>query len=303
MKLIAGSSNEALAKKVAQSLHVDLSPVEVHVFPDGERRIRINEPIGGEHVFIVQSANTPVDTNYMELFFLIDAAKRSGAASVTAVVPYFGYQRQDHLFREGEAVSLDVIKTILEKMGANRLISVEMHSVKIPDIFTIPVKHLSALSLFAQQMRDEGWVEKETVLVTPDMGGVARIEKFSQLLDTMEYAVVEKKRDLGNGTISIASIEGNLTGKKRAILLDDMISSGKTIMLAAEKLQEKGVEEVMAFATHAVFSEDAAEKLQKSVLKKVFVTDTVSIPKDKQFEKLVTLSVAPTIAESIQTVL
>lgn len=302
MKLFAGSSNTPLAQKVAGGLYSSLSSVDMHIFPDGERRIRVAEPVVGEHVFVLQSANTPVDTNYMELFFLIDALKRSGAEFVTAIVPYFGYQRQDHLFREGEAVSLEVVISILERLGIDRLISFDMHSVKIPDLFSVPVNHLSALPLFSQEIKKERWNIAEAVLVSPDMGGIARIKKLSELLDGMAYVAVEKHRDLVTGEIAMDGIAGSIKGKKRAILVDDMLSSGNTTILAAKKLLQEGIEEVYAFATHAIFSEDAPRKLQESDITKVFVTDTVHIPKDKQFTKLNILSVADIIAGEIKRI-
>lgn len=300
MKLFSGSSNTALAQRVAQNLGIMLSPVDMHVFPDGERRIRIAENVVDEHVFVIQSASTPVDTNYMELFFLIDALKRSGAEFVTAIIPYFGYQRQDHIFRDGEAVSLEVVISILEKLGVDRVMSVDMHSVKIPDLFTVPVNHISALELFAQSIQKNGWLTPSAILVSPDMGGIARVKKLSFLLGGMSYIAVEKKRDLITGKIIMDGISGSLSGKKRAILIDDMLASGSTTILAAEKLLEEGIEEVQAYATHAVFSEDAPEKLEKSALKHVFVTDTVAISKEKMFSKLEVLSISGIIAKEIQ---
>ena len=303
MKLFVGSSNPSLAQNVAEKLGVVLSPVDVRVFPDGERRIRIRERVVGEHVFLLQSANTPVDTNYMELFFLIDALKRSGAEFVTAIIPYFGYQRQDHIFRDGEAVSLEVVISILEKLGVDRVMSVDMHSIKIPDLFTVPTNHLSALSLFAEKIKRENWSTSENVLVSPDMGGMARVKKLAYMLGNMESVAVEKHRDLITGKISMDGIkEGSINGKKRAIMIDDMLSSGNTTILAAEKLLSEGIEEVYAFATHAVFSEDAPEKLEKSPIKKVFVTDTVEIPEEKLFPKLEILSVSDIIAQEIRKI-
>lgn len=314
MKIFAGSSNKLLGQQIAEKLGIALSPVDVHIFPDRERRIRIAENVVGEHCLVVQSANTPVDTNYMELFFLIDALKRSGAEFVTAIVPYFGYQRQDHIFRDGEAVSLEVVINILERLGIDRLVSLDMHSVKIPDLFTVPVSHLSALPLFARTIADlrgpAAAHEKDlstslemtdVVLVSPDMGGIARVKKLSALLDNMPYAVVEKNRDLTTGTITSGGIaEGSLTGKKHAILVDDMIASGKTMMLAADELKKQGIEEVTIFATHAIFAEGAPQLLQESSIDTVFVTDTVSIPEDKQFAKLKILTVSDIIAEEMQ---
>src|SRR5450759_1052696 len=175
MSIFSGSASRELAEKIAKSLGLELSPVEIFVFPDGEKRIRIKENVVGKDCVIVQSASTPPDENYMELFIMIDALKRSGAKSIKAIIPYLGYQRQDHIFRDGEAVSLEVIAEILTKVGMTELFSFDLHSPKIPDIFTVPVKHLSALPIFAEKIKREFNLE-EIVLVSPDMGGIRRIK-------------------------------------------------------------------------------------------------------------------------------
>lgn len=302
MKIFSGSANRPLTEAIVKELNIPLSLIDVHVFPDGERRIRIHDKVVGKKAVVVQSASTPVDTNYMELFFIVDALKRSGAEFVTAVIPYFGYQRQDHVFRDGEAVSLEVVIHILQSLKVDKLVSFDMHSVKVPDMFAIPVAHLSALPLFAKEITKRKWNSKETVLVSPDMGGIARIKKLSNLLENMPYAAVEKNRDLATGAITMDEIEeGSISGKKRAIIVDDMISSGNTIVLSANMMAMEGVEEVIVFATHPVFSVDAPAKLQNcQVIKKVYVTDSVVVPLDKQFEKLEILSLSETIAHQLK---
>lgn len=300
MKLFGGSASKELTEAVAKSLTMPLSLIDVHVFPDGERRIRLHDKVVNHKTAIIQSASTPVDTNYMELFFIVDALRRSGAKSITAVVPYFGYQRQDHIFRDGEAVSLEVVIHILESLKVDRLVSFDMHSVKIPDLFTIPVAHLSALPLFAKEITKRKWNREDTILVSPDMGGIARIKKLSKLLGDMPFAALEKNRDLATGAITVDDVEeGTLQGKKRAILVDDMISSGNTILLGTTQMAMQGIEEVYVFATHPVFSVDAPAKLQNSPIKKVYVTDSVAIAPEKRFEKLEVLSIADMIAEEL----
>jgi len=312
MKLFSGTASVALGKKIAQEMGISISPVDEHVFPDGERRIRIDSTVVEQSVVVIQSAYPPVDTNYMELFFLLDAVKRSGAEFVTAVVPYFGYQRQDHIFRDGEAVSLEVVIRILENLGIDKLVSIDMHSNRIPSLFHIPVRHVTALPLFANKIKEFSKSDIDaTVLVSPDTGGVARIKKLSEMLDNMPYVVLEKDRDLETGAVTIGAMEdGSLQGKKRArlagalakraIIADDMISSGTTIAQACTFLKKQGIEEVLVFATHPIFSEDAAQILQESGVEKVFVTDTVPVPKEKQFKKLEILSVAPLLAEALK---
>ena len=157
MRIFSGSSNKKLAEKIAQQLNIPLSPLEIHVFPDEEKRIRVIERVVGEDCVVVQSASTNADKNYMELFFIADALKRSGARSITGVVPYLGYQRQDHVFREGEAVSLEVIIKTLKAIGVDKIITFDLHSIRIPELFHIPVKHLSALPLFVHKIREYGF--------------------------------------------------------------------------------------------------------------------------------------------------
>ena len=301
MKLFSGSANRLLTEGVAKSLNIPLSLIDVHVFPDGERRIRIHDKVSAKKTAIIQTASTPVDTNYMELFFIVDALKKSGAKSITAVVPYFGYQRQDHIFRDGEAVSLEVVIDLLEHIGVNKLVSVDMHSSTIPHMFHIPVAHLSALPLFAEEVKKQKWSTKDTILVSPDKGGLERIKTLSQLLATMPYTAIEKSRDRSTGTITMDTVKDKvLKGKKRAILVDDMISSANTIIMSATLLQMHGIEEVIVFSTHPVFSIDAPTKLQNSPIKKVYVTDTVAITNESLFPKLEILTLAEIIAKELK---
>lgn len=299
MKIFSGTSNKPLAQKIAKSLGLTLSPLDVFIFPDGEKRIRILDKVVGEDVFVVQSTSNPTDENYMQLFFILDALKRNGAKSITAIVPYFGYQRQDHVFREGEAVSVKVIAEILEKLGINKLIAVDLHSIKIKEAFNTPVVHLSALSVFAKFIKEKGWNKKPTTIVSPDMGGIRRIKILSKMLSGMHYAVIEKNRDLASGKVSASKINGQI-GEK-VIIVDDMISSGGTIIMAANLLRKNGAKEITVFATHPVFSEKAPIVLQNSSISMVCVTDTIFVPKEKHFPKLEILSVSDIIASSLSS--
>jgi len=298
MKVFAGSASKPLAQKVAHAIAKELSQIELHIFPDGEKRVRVVDKVIDEDCVVVQSTSTNADKNYMELFFIVDALKRSGAKKITAVIPYLGYQRQDHVFRDGEAVSLEVIIKMLEALGVNKVITFDLHSIKIPEFFKIPVVHLSALPLFAEKIKkiDSG---TDYFLVSPDMGGTRRIKILSEILNNMPYATIEKDRDLKSGKIEVSEIHGNVG--KVAFVVDDMISTGNTIVAAAELLNKNGVKRIVVFATHPVFSGNAAKTLQESSVEKVFVTDTIAIPKEKQFKKLEVLSVAEMIAKNLKT--
>lgn len=304
MKVFSGSSNKPLAEKIAKHLGTKLSPVEIHIFPDGERRIRILDKVLDEDVVIVQTTSPSPDKHYMELFFLVDSAKRAGAKNITVVVPYLGYQRQDHLFREGEAVSLEVIAETLEATGINKLIVYDLHSIKIPENFSIPVVHLSALSIFAKRIKELFKDYKDAVLISPDMGGIRRIKILSEFLDGMPYVSIEKNRDLATGNIESSKFvteDKDFTKKaKRAIIVDDMISTGRTIVAAVDLIIKSGIKESYVFATHPVFSNESKEILGSSGLSKVFVTDTIKIPDNKKFDKLEILTVSEEIAKSLQ---
>jgi ribose-phosphate pyrophosphokinase len=299
MKVFSGNSNKKLALKIVGKLRLQLSPVEIFVFPDLEKRIRIKEKVLNEDCVIIQTASTPPDENYMELFIMIDALKRSGARSVKAVIPYLGYQRQDHIFRDGEAVSLEVIAEILTKVGMTELYSFDLHSPKIPEIFTVPVHHLSALPLFAEKIKKD-FINQQSVLVSPDMGGIRRIKEISDLLDNLPFATITKNRDLANGDINDSGIEGDVRGKI-AIIVDDMISTGKTMVEASELLIDSGATKVYIFATHPVFARDANKLLQNSKIESVVVTDTIDVPSYNLFPKLEIVSVSGLAANALKT--
>ncbi len=297
MKIFSGSSNEPLAQKIAAQLGIPLSTVENHVFPDGERRVKLQDDVVGEDVVIVQPTCPPVDTNQIELCFLLDAARRSGARQVTAVVPYLGYQRQDHIFREGEARSLEVIVKMMETSGASGFLGVDLHSIKIPELFSIGVTHISALPLFAEKIHEFTDDFSQACLVTPDMGGIRRIELLKDLVGDIDFVSVEKDRDIVTGEIQVAKVHG--TVKKTCFIVDDMISSGKTIAESISALSAQGGKRFIVMATHPVFSDKAPKLLQDSGAERVFVTDTIQIPDKKRFQKLEVLSVAQLIASSL----
>lgn len=298
MKIFSGNSNKPLAEKIVRHLNLSLSPVEIFIFPDGEKRIRIKEKVVDEDCVIIQSASIPPDENYMEVFIMIDALKRSGAKSVKVLIPYLGYQRQDHVFRDGEAVSLEVIAEILTRVGMTELFSFDLHSPKIPEIFTVPVHHLSALPLFAVKIKEE-FNLNEIVLVSPDMGGIRRVKEVSEMLGNIPYATVEKNRDLASGKINDSGLTGEIRGKT-AVIIDDMISTGITMVDATNLLIENGAVKVFAFATHGIFAKFADKILQKSRIERVVVSDTIDVPAFSRFPKLEIISISKTAAKALK---
>jgi ribose-phosphate pyrophosphokinase len=297
VKVFSGSSNKSLAEKIAKGLKKELSPVEIFTFPDGERRIRVEEKVLDDNCILIQSTGPPTDTNYMELFLLIDALKRSGAKKVEVLIPYLGYQRQDHIFRSGEAVSLEVIAETLERVGMDELFSFDLHTPKAVENFIVSTHHLSALPTFAKKIKTDLELE-EVVLVSPDMGGIRRIKIISELLNNTPYATIIKNRDLYSGTIEDSALEGEVRGKT-AVIVDDMISTGKTVVSAVDLLLENGAKKVFTFATHPVFSEKTPELLQNSRVEKIFVTDTIEV--ERSFPKLEILSIAQEAIKALKS--
>lgn len=291
--------NIGLSENVAKALGVELFYPEIDVFADGEKRVRVAEDVVGENVLILKSLFTPVDDNVIKLAFTVDAAKRSGAEQVVALVPYLGYSRGDHVFRSGEAVSLEVVIRILQVNGVDKIAFVDPHSIKIPEMFSIPATSLSALTLFADRIRE---IEPDTstiTLVSPDMGGIRRIKILSELLDNANYACINKDRDLKTGTISMSGTEGEFQGT--CFVVDDMIATGGTIVQAATYLKkEKGITDVYLVATHPLMYGKAVSLLKESEVKGVIVMDTVDIPIEKQFSKLEVISCAPLLATYVQ---
>lgn len=297
MKIFSSTSNIALAQKIADNLNIPLSSIETHVFPDGERRVKLEEDVASTPCIVVAPTSPPVDSNIMELCLILDALRNGGATRITAIVPYLGYQRQDHIFRTGEARSLEVVIKMIEACGADAIVGVDFHSIKIPELFSIPVAHISAIPLFAEKIKKMGIDLSDACIVSPDMGGLRRLEALKQELGEIETVSVEKERDVVTGEIKISGVHGNV--KKVCFVIDDMISSGGTIVEALKELQKNGAERMFVMVTHAVFSEKAPEILENSLAEKVFVTDSIFIPEDRTFSKLEVLSLSEDIAGSL----
>lgn len=312
MLLIGDLGNKNLSEKLADHLETQLVYPDLHMFPDGEMRIRILTQVSGHDVYVLKSICPPVHHNLMEFCFIIDALKRNGANKVFGIVSYVGYSRADHIFRPGEGVPLEVVIGMIEKSGLDGITIIDPHSIKMPEVFTIPVNNLSALPLFAQKIKEiekdptssrytsglRGARKNQVSIISPDMGGIRRIKILSEYLDGADYAVVEKERDLESGTIAAQKIEGKIN--KTCFVVDDIISTGGTIDACCEILKKEGAEHIYVFASHAVLSGDAVNVLQKPHVKKIFVTDTIEVPEEKKFDNLEILSVAEIIASNIK---
>lgn len=292
--------NLSLSEGIAKELSASVNYPDIKVFPDGERRIRLLQEVVDENVIFVKtaSATNSWDSLILETAFLIDAIKRSGASQITGIIPYFPYSRADHVFRTGEAVPLEVVINMFESAGLTKVVFVDPHTIKMPEMFKIDVVNLSALPLFADKIKEIGFDKKNSVIVSPDMGGLRRLEQLSHLLHGLPIASVEKDRDYDNGSISASAVHGEI--KETCFVIDDIISSGRTIVQAVEQIAERGGKHIYIFATHPVFSEDAVKLLKNSNVEKIYVTDAIPVPKEQNFEKLEVLSLDSLVANYLR---
>ena len=298
VKIFALNSNKPLAKKIADAVGVPLGKTSVDRFSDGEIRINIEESIRGDEIFIIQSTSAPVNDNLMELLIMIDALRRASASTINVVMPYYGYARQDRKARSREPITAKLVADMLEKAGADRVIVLDLHAAQIQGFFDIPVDHLMGAPLLADYFLKNG-LEKDAVVVSPDHGGVTRARKLAEFLKA-PIAIIDKRRPKAN-VAEIMNIIGSVDGK-RCIIIDDMIDTAGTITLASQALMDAGAKEVYACATHPVLSGPAIERLDKSPIKKMIVTDSIQLPEEKQIDKLTQVSVGPLIGDAIRRI-
>ena len=298
IKIFSGNSNPEVAFQISRSLGLPLGKSEVKLFSDGEVSVSINESVRGSDVFVVQSTCSPVNDHLMELLILIDAFKRASAGRITAVIPYFGYARQDRKAKARDPISAKLVADLISAAGADRVLTMDLHAAQIQGFFDIPVDHLLGVPLLAPYFgsRFSGRKE-ELVVVSPDLGSVTRARKFAERIDA-PLAIIDKRRPKANVS-EVMNIIGDVRGK-RAIIIDDMIDTAGTLCNGAQAILEKGgATEVYACATHGVLSGPAFERIEKSCIKELVLLDTIPVPPEKQLDKITMLSVAPVFAEAI----
>ena len=301
IKVFAGRSNEPLAKAIADRLGVRLGECDVSTFSDGEIRLDIHETVRGSDVFVVQSTSEPVNDNIMELLIMIDAFKRASAGRITAVIPYYGYARQDRKAKARDPISAKLVADIITTAGADRVLTMDLHVAQIQGFFNIPVDHLLGIPpilvpYYAEKFEN---VKDELVVVSPDLGSVPRVRSFAERLE-IPLAIVDKRRPKANVS-EVMNIIGDIKDKK-VILVDDMIDTAGTIVNSAAALVEKGASEIYACCTHGVLSGPAIERIAKSEIKELVMLDTIDLPQTKRIDKIKILSVAPTFADAIQRI-
>jgi ribose-phosphate pyrophosphokinase len=300
MLFMAGRSNPELAQEIAELLGTGLAAVEISDFANGEIYVRARENVRGADVFVFQTHSAPINTNLMEQLIMIDAVKRASAKRITAVIPFYGYGRQDRKSRGREPITARLVADMLTAAGADRVLSVDLHADQIQGFFNTPFDHLTALPLLVNHFQ-ERWAE-DCVIVTPDAGRIRVAEKFAQRLGA-SLAIMHKRRrtDVRNQTETALEVIGDVAGR-RCVIVDDMIDTAGTLTGAAEVLAEFGASEVYAAATHPILSDPAIDRIKNSVIKELIVTNTVPIPQDKMIDKITVLSIAPVVADTIRAV-
>lgn len=272
VKIFSGSSCTQLAKSISQKSKIPLGIIEIGKFSDGEIDVYVKDDVNNSNAFIIQSNSAPVNDNIIELSLIADALKRSGAQKITAVIPYFGYSRKEKQSRPGEPISAKVIADLIVASGISKVICLDLHADAIVGFFNVPVIYLTALDVLASALKREDL--KNPVVVSPDVGGVKRARNFANLLNT-PLAVIEKHRNVSKrDKMEVLSISGEINGVT-AIIIDDVISTGSTIIESAKALKEKGAKKVIVCATHGVFAGNAVKNLQASQIDKVYVTDSI----------------------------
>ncbi len=299
LRVFSGTANVDLARRIADELHISLGNITVSRFSDGETRVQINESVRGADCFLIQPTCPPVNDHLMELLVMVDAFKRGSAGRVTAVIPYYGYARQDKKTAGREPITAKLAADLLSTAGVDRMLTVDLHVQQIQGFFDLPVDHLPASPTIARYLKDNGFGGEDTVIVSPDVGAVGMARGYADRLNA-GLAIITKRRHRPNES-EVQEVIGDLKGK-RAILVDDMVDTAGSLVKGAEALVERGAAEVCAAATHGVLSGPAIERLAASPLATTVLTDTIPLSPEKRHDKIIVLSLAPLLANAIDRV-
>lgn len=300
IKIFAANSTPDTAQQIADILNLPMGKSKVETFSDGEIAVSIQESVRGSDIFVVQSTCQPVNNNLMELLIMIDAFKRASSARITAVIPYFGYARQDRKAKARDPISAKLVADLITTAGANRVLTMDLHAAQIQGFFNIPVDHLLGVPILVPYFIDKFKDDKENfVVVSPDLGSVTRARKFAERIDA-PMAIVDKRRQRAN-VCEVMNIIGDVKGKK-AIIVDDMIDTAGTLCNSAAAVMEKGATEVYACATHGVLSGPALQRIQDSPIKELVLLDTIPMSPERKLDKITMLPVAPVFAKAIERI-
>jgi len=299
IKIFSGNSNRALAEEIGEKIGLPLGIATVGTFSDGESAINIGEVVRGSDVFVIQSTCTPVNDNLVELLIMIDALKRASAGRITAVMPYFGYARQDRKAKARDPISAKLVANLITVAGADRVLTMDLHTPQLQGFFDIPVDHLMGVPVLASYFSEKFDQYDDVVAVSPDVGSVTRARKFAERLD-IPIAIIDKRRPKANVS-EIMNIVGDVANKK-VVLIDDLIDTAGTIVNGANALVEMGAKEVYACCTHGVLSGAACERIENSCIKELVTLNTIPMPKNRPVGKITALSVAAIFAEAIERI-
>ncbi|HBK53045.1 ribose-phosphate diphosphokinase [Syntrophomonas wolfei] len=295
MKLFSGNANLQLAEEIARYLGIPVGDARVSRFSDGEISCAIHESVRGVDVFVVQPTCTPVNENLMELLIMIDAFRRASATRINAVIPYYGYARQDRKSRARDPITAKLVSNLIVQAGAQRVVAVDLHATQIQGFYDIPVDHLPGVPTLAEYFKTKG-LEEDAVVVSPDVGGVTRARDLATKLRA-PLAIVDKRRPAPNVS-EIMNVIGEVKDKS-VIIVDDIIDTAGTLCTAAEVMLEKGARDVYSCCTHAVFSGPALDRLSRAPLKEIVITNTIPIDESKKLPNMIILSIAPLVGEAI----
>lgn len=301
IKIFCGNSNPELARQIAKGLGLELGNATVSTFSDGETSVSISETVRGSDVFLVQSTSEPVNDHLMELLIMIDSCRRASAGRITAVIPYFGYARQDRKSKARDPISAKLVADMIATAGADRVLTMDLHAAQIQGFFNIPVDNMIGSAVLIPAIAEQFGVGREDmVIVSPDLGSVNRARKFAEKLD-LPLAIIDKRRPKANVS-EVMNIIGDVRGK-RVMIVDDLIDTAGTLCHAAEALVEKGgATEIYACATHGVLSGPAIERIEKSPIRELTILDTIAQRAEHSSPKIRTLSVAPVLCEAVKRI-
>ncbi len=301
LKLISGNSNPSLAKAISENLKIPLMKADIKRFADNEIWVEVQENVRGEDVFLIQSTCYPTNDNVMELLIGLDALRRASAKRITAVIPYFGYARQDRKPGPRTPITAKLMANIITSAGADRVLTLDLHAAQIQGFFDIPLDNLYSLPVFVKEIKKKHKNTSNIVVVSPDVGGVARARSLSKKLEDSELAIVDKRREKA-GISEVMNIIGEVKGKD-CIIFDDIVDSAGTLCNAAEALKKEGAKSVSAYITHGVLSGKAVERINKSALEDLYITDSIPLWENAAREpKIKVATIAPLIASGIQSI-
>lgn len=292
--LLSGTANPDLSTRISQEIGLPLANMAVTVFSDGEFDVKIEESVRGHDVFLIQPTCQPVNENLIQLFVILDALRRASAARITAVIPYYGYQRKEKKTQPRDPISAKLMANVIELAGATRVIAVDLHAEAIQGFFDVPVDALTATKILARRVRERHG--RNIVIVSPDAGGALRARRLARIIDA-PIAIIDKRRPRDDA-VEIAHVIGDVEGQ-HCVINDDLVSTGGTLVAAATALREQGALSVDVVATHGVFTEGALERLHAAPIDEICVTDTIPVQMGPEYPRLHVLSVAPLIAEAI----